>query len=135
MVKLRLCRFTSRSHCEAGQRPLSKGSKACSRQRGLPPQIQMEATHQSRFDDTTAQLKARDVLEKAFNPNPAEPNYVVALNLLPRTRPGCSRCMPTPCTWGWICAVVFTSCCKGTWQAALTKRSRRGRQRPPHRAA
>ena len=48
--------------------------------------IQMEGhSIKARFDDTTAQLKARDVLEKAFNPNPAEPNYVVALNLLPRT--------------------------------------------------
>ena len=48
--------------------------------------IQMEGhSIKARFDDTTAQLKARDALEKAFNPNPAEPNYVVALNLLPRT--------------------------------------------------
>jgi preprotein translocase subunit SecD len=27
-------------------------------------------------------LKAKDILEKTFNPNPAEPQYVVALNLL-----------------------------------------------------
>ena len=48
--------------------------------------IQMEGhSIKARFNDTTTQLKARDVLEKAFNPNPAEPNYVVALNLLPRT--------------------------------------------------
>ena len=48
--------------------------------------IQMEGhSIKARFDDTTAQLKARDVLEKAFNPNPAEPSHVVALNLLPRT--------------------------------------------------
>ncbi|OXR50626.1 MULTISPECIES: protein translocase subunit SecD [unclassified Pusillimonas] len=35
-----------------------------------------------RFDSTDTQLKARDVLEKAFNPNPADPSYTVALNLL-----------------------------------------------------
>ncbi|MBC2769700.1 protein translocase subunit SecD [Pusillimonas minor] len=35
-----------------------------------------------RFDSTDTQLKARDVLEKAFNPDPADPSYTVALNLL-----------------------------------------------------
>ena len=36
----------------------------------------------TRFSDTDTQLKARDILEKAFNPDPADPQYVVALNLL-----------------------------------------------------
>lgn len=36
-----------------------------------------------RFPSTDIQLRARDLLEKAFNPNPAEPAYTVALNLLP----------------------------------------------------
>ncbi len=36
----------------------------------------------TRFSDTDTQLKARDMLEKAFNPDPADPQYVVALNLL-----------------------------------------------------
>jgi preprotein translocase subunit SecD len=36
----------------------------------------------TRFKDTDTQLKAKDALEKAFNPNPADPQYVVALNLL-----------------------------------------------------
>jgi preprotein translocase subunit SecD len=36
-----------------------------------------------RLKDTDTQLKAKDLLEKAFNPNPADPQYVVALNLLP----------------------------------------------------
>ena len=36
-----------------------------------------------RFSTTDIQLRARDLLEKAFNPNPAEPSYTVALNLLP----------------------------------------------------
>ncbi len=35
-----------------------------------------------RFSDTDAQIKAKDAIEKAFNPNPADPSYVVALNLL-----------------------------------------------------
>ncbi|MDP3423001.1 MAG: protein translocase subunit SecD [Burkholderiaceae bacterium] len=48
--------------------------------------IQMDgASIKARFDDTDTQLRARDALEKAFNPDPADPSHVVALNLLPRT--------------------------------------------------
>jgi preprotein translocase subunit SecD len=36
-----------------------------------------------RFADTDTQLKARDVIERALNPDSTNPSYVVALNLLP----------------------------------------------------
>ena len=36
----------------------------------------------TRFKDTDTQLKAKDILEKAFNPDAGDPQYVVALNLL-----------------------------------------------------
>ncbi len=39
----------------------------------------------ARFSDTDAQLKARDALTKALNPDPKDASYVIALNLLPRT--------------------------------------------------
>ena len=35
-----------------------------------------------RFRDTDTQLKAKDAIERAFNPDAADPSYVVALNLL-----------------------------------------------------
>ena len=35
-----------------------------------------------RLKDTDTQLKAKDVLEKQFNPDPSDPKYVIALNLL-----------------------------------------------------
>ena len=35
-----------------------------------------------RLKDTDTQLKAKDVLEKHFNPDPTDPQYVIALNLL-----------------------------------------------------
>lgn len=35
-----------------------------------------------RFKDTDTQLKAKDAIEKAFNPDRSDPQYVVALNLL-----------------------------------------------------
>jgi preprotein translocase subunit SecD len=39
----------------------------------------------ARFADTDTQLKAKDVLFKAFNPDAADPHYIVALNLLSRS--------------------------------------------------
>ncbi|MEO6624796.1 MAG: protein translocase subunit SecD [Burkholderiaceae bacterium] len=39
----------------------------------------------ARFDSSDAQLKAKDAIEKALVPDPADPSYVVALNLLSRS--------------------------------------------------
>jgi preprotein translocase subunit SecD len=39
----------------------------------------------ARFEDEDTQLKARDVLEKAFNADPNNPSHIIALNLVPRT--------------------------------------------------
>jgi len=39
----------------------------------------------ARFKDTETQLKARDALGKAFNPDAADPHYIVALNLVTRS--------------------------------------------------
>src|SRR5690606_4473841 len=36
-----------------------------------------------RFADTDTQLRARDLLDQAFNPDPSAPDHTVALNLLP----------------------------------------------------
>ncbi|HVQ61380.1 MAG TPA: protein translocase subunit SecD [Burkholderiales bacterium] len=38
-----------------------------------------------RFADTDTQLKAKDVVDQALNPDPANPVYTVALNLLPNS--------------------------------------------------
>ena len=38
-----------------------------------------------RLGDTDTQLKARDVIDRALNPDPANPSYTVALNLLPNS--------------------------------------------------
>src|SRR5574343_123615 len=39
----------------------------------------------ARFDNTDNQLKAKDAIQKALIPDPADPPYVVALNLVSRT--------------------------------------------------
>ncbi|MBI5927541.1 MAG: protein translocase subunit SecD [Aquabacterium sp.] len=39
----------------------------------------------ARFKDTDTQLKARDIITRAFNPDATDPHYIVALNLLSRS--------------------------------------------------
>ena len=38
-----------------------------------------------RFGSTDTQIQARDLIDRALNPDPLDPQYVAALNLLPRT--------------------------------------------------
>ena len=54
---------------------------------GLAPnQLVLEGTSvRARFDNTDDQLKAKDAIEHALNPNPAEAGYIVALNLVSRS--------------------------------------------------
>jgi preprotein translocase subunit SecD len=54
---------------------------------GLQPDfVVLEGTSiKARFADGDAQLKAKDALAKALNPDPADPSYIVALNLLSRS--------------------------------------------------
>ncbi len=40
-------------------------------------------TVRARFATTDVQLRAKDLIEKTLNPDPADPDYTVALNLLP----------------------------------------------------
>ena len=56
-------------------------------QAGLHPDfVQFEGNSvKARFADTDAQLKAKDALTKALNPDPADPSYIIALNLLSRS--------------------------------------------------
>jgi preprotein translocase subunit SecD len=51
-----------------------------------PSALSLEGTSvRARFEDTDTQLKARDAIDKALNPDPNDPGHVVALNLVPRT--------------------------------------------------
>jgi preprotein translocase subunit SecD len=48
--------------------------------------IQFEGTSvRARFETSDQQIKARDAIERALNPDPANPTHVVALSLVPRT--------------------------------------------------
>ena len=39
----------------------------------------------ARFEDTDTQIKAKDAIARALNPDPADPSYIVALNLISRS--------------------------------------------------
>ena len=56
-------------------------------QAGLHPDfVQFEGSSvKARFADTDAQLKAKDALSKALNPDADDPSYIIALNLLSRS--------------------------------------------------
>ena len=48
--------------------------------------VQFEgASVRARFADTDTQIKAKDAISAALNPDPANPSYIVALNLLSRS--------------------------------------------------
>ena len=51
-----------------------------------PDAVALDGTSvKARFTDTDTQLKAKDAIQKALNPDPADTSYVVALNLLSRS--------------------------------------------------
>ncbi|MDO5624858.1 MAG: protein translocase subunit SecD [Pseudomonadota bacterium] len=51
-----------------------------------PTQIALEAgSVRARFDTPDTQIKARDVIERALNPDPGDASYIVALNLVSRS--------------------------------------------------
>jgi preprotein translocase subunit SecD len=48
--------------------------------------VQLEGTSvRARFSDTDTQIKAKDAIAKALNGDPADPSYIVALNLVSRS--------------------------------------------------
>ena len=54
------------------------------------------ASVRARFGDTDTQIKAKEVIGKALNPDAADPSYIVALNLLSRSPAWMSRVRALP---------------------------------------
>ncbi|UZD55317.1 protein translocase subunit SecD [Caldimonas aquatica] len=51
-----------------------------------PDFVQFEGNSvRARFGDTDTQLRAKDALQRALNPDPQDPSYIVALNLVSRS--------------------------------------------------
>jgi preprotein translocase subunit SecD len=77
----------------------------------------------ARFTDTDAQLKAKDALQKALNPNADDPSYVVALNLLSRSPAWLTALRASPMYLGLDLRGGVHFMLQVDMQAALTKRA------------
>lgn len=65
---------------------VSRLEQALAAQNIEPASVQFDGQSiRVRFDSTDTQLKARDVIDRAFNPDPENFTHIVALSLLPRT--------------------------------------------------
>ena len=77
----------------------------------------------ARFGDTETQLKAKDAIQKALVPEPANPGYVVALNLLSRSPAWLSSLRAVPMYLGLDLRGGVHFMLQVDMQAALTKRA------------
>ena len=77
----------------------------------------------ARFDSTDVQLQAKDALQKALVPDPSDPSYVVALNLLSRSPAWLSALRAGPMYLGLDLRGGVHFMLQVDMQAALTKRA------------
>ena len=77
----------------------------------------------ARFGNTDAQLKAKDAIQKALIPDPANPGYVVALNLLSRSPAWLTSLHAFPMYLGLDLRGGVHFMLQVDMQAALTKRA------------
>ena len=77
----------------------------------------------ARFSSTDTQLKAKDILQKALNPDPADPTYVVALNLLSRSPAWLTALHASPMYLGLDLRGGVHFMLQVDMQAALSKRA------------
>lgn len=77
----------------------------------------------ARFGDTDTQLKAKDAVEKALVPDPKDPSYVIALNLLSRSPDWLASVHAFPMYLGLDLRGGVHFMLEVDMQAALTKRA------------
>ncbi len=86
--------------------------------------ISLEGTSvRARFGSTDTQLKAKDAVQKALVPDPADPSYVVALNLLSRSPAWLTSLHAFPMYLGLDLRGGVHFMLQVDMQAALTKRA------------
>lgn len=86
--------------------------------------VALESTSiKARFNSTDVQLKAKDAIQKALNPDPADPSYVVALNLLSRSPAWLTALHASPMYLGLDLRGGVHFMLQVDMQAALTKRA------------
>ncbi len=77
----------------------------------------------ARFDTPDTQLKAKDAIQKALIPDPADPAYIVALNLVPRSPAWLSALHAQPMYLGLDLRGGVHFMLQVDMQAALTKKA------------
>jgi preprotein translocase subunit SecD len=92
---------------------------------GLQPDaVSMDANSvKARFTSTDIQLKAKDALQRGLNPDPSDPTYVVALNLLSGSPKWLSALHAAPMYLGLDLRGGVHFMLQVDMQAALTKRA------------
>ena len=86
--------------------------------------VQLEGTSvRARFGDTDTQIKAKDAIAKALNPDPADPSYIVALNLVSRSPKWMSSVHALPMYLGLDLRGGVHFLMQVDMKAALTKRA------------
>ncbi|MEI8155941.1 MAG: protein translocase subunit SecD [Burkholderiales bacterium] len=89
-----------------------------------PDAVSLEGTSiRARFSSTDVQLKAKDAIQKALNPDAAESGYVVALNLLPRSPAWLAALHASPMYLGLDLRGGVHFMLQVDMQAALSKRA------------
>ena len=91
---------------------------------GIAPDfVQFEGNSvRARFADPDTQLKARDALSRALNPDPSDPTYIVALNLVSRSPAWLTRLHALPMYLGLDLRGGVHFLLQVDMQGALTKR-------------
>jgi preprotein translocase subunit SecD len=94
-------------------------------QAGLKPDfVQFEGNSvKARLADTDAQIRAKDALSSALNPDPANPSYIVALNLLSRSPAWLARLHALPMYLGLDLRGGVYFLMQVDMKAALTKKA------------
>jgi preprotein translocase subunit SecD len=86
--------------------------------------VQFEGTSvRARFGDTDTQIKAKDAIAKALNPDPADPSFIVALNLVSRSPRWMSSLHALPMYLGLDLRGGVHFLMQVDMKAALTKRA------------
>ncbi len=87
-------------------------------------QVSLDGTSvRARFPNTDSQLKAKDAIQKALIPDPAEPTYIVALNLLSRSPAWLTALNAAPMYLGLDLRGGVHFMLQVDMQAALTKKA------------
>ena len=92
---------------------------------GMKPDfVQFEGSSvRARFADTDTQFKAKEAISKALNPDPADPTYIVALNLVSRAPAWMAKLRALPMYLGLDLRGGVHFLMQVDMKAALTKRA------------